>query len=211
MGGPGGGMGGPGGGLSGPGGGMEGQGGLGGPGGGFGGPSGGVGPGGGMGGPGEMGVPGGGMGPLGGMEFPKITVRWESADPVREASSRVESPTRERISEWAKEYYVVSISGMPAMQDGTSGSQPDPERIQQMQRLMQSTTTLKPKGKDAVVATRVEAAVAGGTMLTVFLFPRTQTISLEDKEVVFQTALGPMKVRSKFKLKNMQYLGKLAL
>jgi len=216
------GMGGPGGGMSGPGEGMGGPGGgMGGPGGGMGGPGGG------------MGGPSGGIGPPGGMELPKVTVRWESAEPVREASSRAESPTRNQFSEWVKEYYVLSISGMPAMRlggqapdgpgrgsrgpgAGDSGSQgggpqPDSERMQQMQRLMQAASTLKPKRKEAILPARVETVVVAGTMLTVFLFPRTQAISLEDKEVTFQTALGPMRVKSKFKLKDMQYLGKLAL
>jgi hypothetical protein len=180
-----------------------------------------------------MGSPGGGIGPPGGMELPKITVRWESAEPVREASSRAKSPTRHQFSEWVKEYYVLSISGMPAMRAGGQapdrpgrgsrgpdaggpgsqggGPQPDSERIQQMQRLVQAATTLKPTGKEAILPTSVETVVAGGTMLTVFLFRRTEAISLEDKEVTFQTALGPMRVKSKFKLKDMQYLGKLAL
>lgn len=180
-----------------------------------------------------MGSPGGGIGPPGGMELPKITVRWESAEPVREASSRAESPTRNQFSEWVKEYYVLSISGMPAMRTGGQapdrpgrgsrgpgaggpgsqggGAQQDSERMQQMQRLVQAATTLKPKGKEAILPVGVETVVASGTMLTVFLFPRTEAISLEDKEVTFQTALGPMRVKSKFKLKDMQYLGKLAL
>ena len=72
-------------------------------------------------------------------------------------------------------------------------------------------TTLKPKGKEAILPVGVETVVASGTMLTVFLFPRTEAISLEDKEVTFQMALGPMRVKSKFRLKDMQYLGKLAL
>ena len=80
-----------------------------------------------------------------------------------------------------------------------------------MQRLVQAATTLKPAGKEAILPTSVETVVAGGTMLTVFLFRRTEAISLEDKEVTFQTVLGPMRVKSKFRLKDMQYLGKLAL
>ena len=64
-----------------------------------------------------------------------------------------------------------------------------------MQRLVQAATTLKPKGREAILPVGVETVVAGSTMLTVFLFARTGAISLEDKEVTFQTALGPMRVK----------------
>jgi hypothetical protein len=42
--------------------------------------------------------------------------------------------------------------------------------MQQMQRLVQAATTLKPKGREAILPVGVETVVAGSTMLTVFLF-----------------------------------------
>jgi len=217
MGGPGGGMGGPGGGMGGPGGGMGGPGGgIGGRGGGMGGPGGG-----GMGGPGGggMGGPSGGMGgPGGGMEPPKIIVRWESAEPVREALNRAESPAAGQLAEWAKDHYVISTTGMSMMRPGGPGPggpgdrpQPDPSRMEQMRQRMREATSLKVKGKDPIAPVRIETIETGGGMLTVFLFPRSAAITPADKEVSFETALGPMAIKSKFNLKDMQYQGKPAL
>jgi hypothetical protein len=211
-----GGMGDPGGGMGGPGGGMGGRGG------GMGGPGGGAmgGPGGGMGGPGGgMGAPGGGMGgPGGGMEPPKIIVRWESAEPVREALKRVESPAAGQLAEWAKDHYVISTSGMSMMRPAGPGPggpdgrpQPDAGRMEQMQQRMREATSLKVKGKDPIAPVRIETIETGGGMLTVFLFPRGAAITPADKEVTFETALGPMAIKSKFNLKDMQYQGRPAL
>ena len=190
-------------------------GGMGGPGGGMGGR------GGGMGGPGGgMGGPGGGMGgpPGGGMEPPKIIVRWESAEPVREALNRVESPAAGQLAEWAKDHYVISTTGMSMMRPGGPGPggpgdrpQPDPGRMEQMRQRMREATSLKVKGKDPVAPVRIETIETGGGMLTVFLFPRSAAITPADKEVSFETALGPMAIKSKFNLKDMQYQGKPAL
>jgi hypothetical protein len=44
-----------------------------------------------------------------------------------------------------------------------------------------------------------------------FLFPRSERIEAADSEVSFETSAGTMKVKSKFKLKDMQYGGQLSL
>ena len=43
------------------------------------------------------------------------------------------------------------------------------------------------------------------------MFPRTEAITLEDKNVEFKLALGPMDVKKKFKLKDMVFNGNLEL
>ncbi len=205
MGGPG--MGGPG---MGPGGG-----GVGGPG--IAGPGVGGAPGGGAGGPG-MGAPGGGMGGpgMGGpesMPSMKATIRWESAAPVREAALKRESESTHAIAGWAKDFYVVSVSGMPIMGPrGREGQrQPDEERARQMQERLRSVTVLRVKGKDAMPPARVEMLPGKDGMTFAFLFPRSEPIVAADKEVSFETALGPMEIKSKFALKDMMYQGKLEM
>ena len=44
--------------------------------------------------------------------LPKITVRWESAEPIRSAQMKAENPAAQKIEEWSKEFYVISTSGM---------------------------------------------------------------------------------------------------
>ena len=45
----------------------------------------------------------------------------------------------------------------------------------------------------------------------VFYFPRTDAITLEDKEVEFRLEYGRLKIKRKFKLKKMVYNGELEL
>jgi hypothetical protein len=223
----GGGMGGPGGGG---GGGWGGGGGMGGPGGGMGG--GGWGGSGGMGGPGMggggMGGPGGGMGrgggrrggQGGGMASAKLTVRWESAAPVHQALLKNESADAAKFSDWAKDYYVVTVSGLPKMGARRRGGdddsqQQDPDQAKQMEERMQErlkeNTSLKLKGR-TIAPERLETLeAADGTRTEAFLFPRTSNILAADKEVTFSMGMGPMEVKSKFALKDMQFKDKLEL
>lgn len=197
-GGPGGGMGAPGG-MRGPSGGMGGSGGMGSPGGGMGGPPGGMmGPGGGMGGPG------------GGMEPPRMTVRWESAEPVREALRRIESPGLEQVEEWTKQYYVVSVSGMRRMggRRRPEGEEPPPQddgRRTRIEERMRASTALKLKGREPILPAKVEMWQSAEGMTTIFLFPRVPAISPQESEISFETMMGPLSVKAKFNPKKMRY------
>jgi hypothetical protein len=212
------GMGGRGGGGGRRGGGGMGGGGMGGGGGagagGFGGGGGGEagGPGGGeFGGGPPMG--GGGYGEGGGTPAPKVTVRWESAEPVREALTKSEAGHLAQLAEWSKEFYVITASGIPLMGGGrrSSAEQPDPARIQQMQQRIVQAAALTRKGKEPVTPTRAATIRGKEGIILVFLFPRTAAISAEDKDVTFETVAGPMSLKSKFNLKDMVYDGKLTL
>lgn len=169
---------------------------------------------------------GGAMGGGGGMEggerpeAPKFVVRWESSAAVREAALKIEDPASGRISEWAGEYYVVSVTGNrmmtgpsgPGGQRGAGSAPPDrAQQMQEMQQRLMQATTLRMKGKEPMPPAKVEMMRGQNGIRTVFLFPRTQAISAEDKEVEFETSMGPMKIKSKFALKDMNYQGQLAL
>jgi len=161
------------------------------------------------------GPPGGGAGgPGGGMEAPKLLVRWESSLPVREASIRAEELQAKRVAELAAEYYVVSTSGMQMMGGrrgmGAGEDRPQPD-FSRMQDRMKEATSLTIKGKPPIRAERIEVVQAADGMVTLFLFPRSTAISADDKEVAFETAMGPMEVKSKFYLKDMMFDGNLAL
>ena len=83
--------------------------------------------------------------------------------------------------------------------------------MQQMQDRLKESTTLKRKGRDPIQPARIERLQTSEGTITAFLFPRTSSIDLDDKEVAFETAMGPMAVTSKFALKEMLYNGKLTL
>ena len=165
---------------------------------------------------------GGGMGgDMGGgpeaMERPQVVVRWESADPFRQASLRAQNSHAKQIEEWSKEFYVVSVSGMSMMRGGGREAgpdqrpQPDPARMEQMQQRMKDATLLKRKSRKIRSHRHVWNSAGGEGMTMVFLFPRSDAIDADDKEVTLETAFGPMQVKAKFNLKDMVYNGKLAL
>lgn len=207
----GGGMGRGGGGWGGGGGGMGG--------GGWGGGGGGMGGGGWGGGGGGMGRGGGGRGQSQGGPALKVTVRWESAAPVHEALVKSEAADVSKFTDWSKDYYVVTVSGLPQMGQNRRGDnadqeQQDPDRAKEMQQRMldraKQNTALKLKNR-SVAPERVESIDSPGGRTLVFLFPRTANILTDDKELSFMSSMGRMEIRSKFALKEMMFKGKLEL
>jgi hypothetical protein len=104
--------------------------------------------------------------------------------------------------------------GMGRRQQGEAQGQrpePDSQRMAEMQARMKAATALKIKGKVPIAPERIGQAQSAQGPMTLFLFPRTAPISAEDKEISFETSMGPMNVKTKFNLKDMQYEGKLSL
>jgi hypothetical protein len=165
---------------------------------------------------------GGGMGPVGGMgpggdggiEMPKPVIRWESAAPLRDVAAKsAGDAAAQSLGEWSASFYVITLSGFGA-QGGRGGrgmGQPDPAQLSQMQDGMKAATNLTIKGKPAIAAARVETVQTEQGQVTAFLFLRTVAIEAGDKEVTFETAMGPLGIKCKFVLKEMTYQGKLAL
>ena len=183
--------------------------------GGMGGPGGGMGRGGGMGGPGGAPPEMEAGGPAGGMSSPTVLVRWESAAPLLVVASRGgQEDTPQAIAKWAHEYYVISVSGLSA--PGGRGAGQEPADGQEVRTARGSAsligaTWLKRKGKEAVNPDRVETLQTAKGPVTFFLFSRSAPIETDDKEVTFESGMGPLGIQCKFVLKGMTYHGKLAL
>ncbi len=158
----------------------------------------------GMGGPG-MGGPGMGEPGMSGPPQIKVTVRWESALPVREATGR-------QIKDG--EAYLISVSGLSAPRNrrGQQGEGDEGQRRDQIRARLKEVTRIERKGKEPLVPEAVEAEDSGQTPVFLFRFPHgADPISADDKEVTFITRLGPMEVKAKFALKDMVYQGRLEL
>jgi hypothetical protein len=155
-----------------------------------------------------------GPGGDGGIEIPKPVIRWESAAPLRDAAAKsAGDAAAQSLGEWSASFYVVTLSGFGA-QGGRGGrgmGQPDPAQLAQMRDGMTAATNLTIKGKPAIAAARVETLQTEQGQVTAFLFLRTVAIEAADKEVTFETAMGPLGIKCKFVLKEMTYQGKLAL
>ncbi len=118
----------------------------------------------------------------------KAVVRWESALPIRAA-------TKQQMPPSAAGQYVISVSG------AQFGNWVDPHNLT-------AVTSLQAKGTDPIAPDKVGRS---GPAL-VFYFPKgDHPFSMDDKEVIFATRLGPMEIKARFPLKDMQYDGRLEL
>ena len=186
------------------------MGGGGGRGGGGRGGGGGGGRGGGGGGGGGTRVPGGGYGG-GGMAPPRIPliIRWVSSLPVKQAMMRQRFGDEAATAKESLDFlnrdetkYILSVSGLPARM--ARMTQRDPDRFTQ-------GVQLKRKKKEPIVAESMEVRGDEKGVEFFFTFPRTDEITLEDKDVEFEMQLGRSKTKRKFKLKDMLYKGELSL
>ncbi len=183
----------------GPGGGGAGGGGFGGAGGGGGGGAGGASRGG-----GGYNRAGGGRMPSG----PELTIQWSSALPIKQALMRGRFGSEANTAAEAKQFlqrrethYVVAVAGFSGRMAGMTKNT---DRFKE-------TTSLKRKKKDLIRPEIVEMHRQEESVTLFVSFPRTDPITLEDKNVEFEMKLGPMTVKRKFRLKDMLFDGKLEL
>ncbi|HKW75391.1 MAG TPA: hypothetical protein VJN64_07695 [Terriglobales bacterium] len=128
------------------------------------------------------------------------TIRWESALPIQQALSR--SSDGRPIHPSEKEY-IIAVLGLPLP---GGANQTDDVREQLL-----AYTKLVRKGKDPVAPSDVKVDASNAAGQVRFFFPRKDPISLDDREVTFETQLGKMRLEQKFRLKDMSYKGKLEL
>lgn len=159
--------------------------------------------GGGMGAPGSRrGDPdmGGGREPGGRTDTPPtVTVRWESALPVRQAQLKL----GQESVDTDEPYYAVAVLGLPARMANR-----DPEGLKGR---LQSEASLKPKGKKAIAPADVKLLTRDDNPILLLLFPKTAEITPADKEVEFSARIGHLVIKQKFAPKDMTYDGKLEL
>lgn len=159
---------------------------------------------------------GGGRNSMGSLPSLPVTVRWESALPVREAMRHVSGSEN---SGAAPDDYVITLTGLiPAgryrsagradMSSNSDGAS-DKRNPEELLEVFMASSRLLPRGESAIAPSNVRLDSATGA-LHIF-FPRTHPIEAKTKEVVFATRFGSFKVRAKFRVKDMRYQGKLAL
>ncbi len=78
-----------------------------------------------------------------------------------------------------------------------------------MKDQLMTSTQLVRKGKDPIAP--VNVVVNANTTTVYLVFPKTDAISDDDKDVEFRLNLGRINVREKFSLKDMHFSGKLEL
>lgn len=139
-------------------------------------------------------------------------IRWESAKPVEEA---MKTPLPAAFAD----HYVISVSGIPILAqrrtaDGEGDSTISKGASAEALDRIQSLTYVEPKGKPAAQPDIVQTGAPrnGETNILLFGFPHdVLQLTIEDQEVAFITELGRLQLKVKFNLRDMMYLGQLAL
>jgi hypothetical protein len=150
---------------------------------------------------------GAGRGSDGGGEFSGVrrlttTVVWISALPVRQAIARLRAGVDAPVLPGEDEaFYVVAVAGMPTRvaQAGTLGE-------------VMEKTALKSKRKEPIKPADIRIVPESQQTVRVeFVFPRSNAITLDDKEIEFVTKMGAADITKKFGLAEMVVRGRLAL
>ena len=157
------------------------------------------------GGGGDMSTPGGNLN-----SSINVIVSWRTALPCRQAIARQKygadaatSADAKKMIEEPQKFYAIVVGGLPGrMLRGSSD---------EMKAGLLKNTMLEVKGKDPIQASDLQTAANGQQGMIVFLFPKTNPIDADDKEVEFVSRIGPMTVKQKFKLKDIMFNGKLEL
>lgn len=162
--------------------------------------------------PGVDGGGGGGGGDFGGGGVGGVTVTmlWQTALPIKQALAKRQfgaeagtSPEAKTRLERQEQVYVLTLIGMPGFTLGAA--QGDKKAA------LLDSTTLTAGSKPPLKATDVQVSGGRGTGNVSFLFPRTTTFTIEDKEMEFSTKFDKTAVKKKFKLKDMVFNGKVEM
>jgi hypothetical protein len=138
-----------------------------------------------------------------------VSVVWASALPIRQALVRRQtapgaalSPEQQQRLSEAEPFYIVAVSGVPLRMTAKVGTTDE----------VRAATALQPNRKERIAPADIRVARDGDQFVRVeFLFPKTNAITLEDKEVEFATRLGDVEIKRKFRLADMTVRDRLVL
>ena len=97
-------------------------------------------------------------------------------------------------------HYIVAVAGLPERMAGFVQRNPD---------ALKENTMLKRKKKEPINPDDVQTQERTANFY--FMFPKTDAITVDDKEVEFIMKTQRFEVKRKFKLKNMVFNGELSL
>ncbi len=127
-----------------------------------------------------------------------VVVRWSSALPIRQALERSGTADSAPRPEMLKDYYVVSLSRIPA---GMTRLADEPEKLR-------TAAHLTPKDHASMRAERIEIRPQPGTPGVDLYFPRKTELSADDRQIVFELTAEDYELKAKFKPRDMVYHGK---
>jgi hypothetical protein len=160
----------------------------------------------------DPGIDGGGGGGFGGggPSGVSVSLLWQTALPIKQALAKRRfgaeagtSPEAKALLERADPFYVLTLIGMPG---STLGAAQGDKKV-----ALVESTMVTVNGKPPLKATDVQVSGGRGTATVSFLFPKTTTFTVEDKEMEFSTKFDKIPIKKKFKLKDMVFNGKVEM
>ena len=130
----------------------------------------------------------------------RLTVRWESALPVRAAEFKAHEPQPPTLSD---DGYSIAVYGIPA-----SYAKGDPARLGNP---LKNLAALKREGKKDVKPFSAEVFQLEESVVVVYRFPLSAEIGRKDGVVEFSALIGRLQVTQHFQLDEMLFQGKLEL
>ena len=131
---------------------------------------------------------------------PTLTVRWESALPVRSAELKTRDNSAPTLDE---SHYAIAVYGLPAA--AANGD------ARQLEDQLKKQASIKRDGKKDLKPSSVEVLQREDGPVIVYLFPRSKEITKEDKRVEFDAQIRRYQLTQSFYTEDMTYQGKLEL
>lgn len=134
------------------------------------------------------------------VQIPKLTLRWESALPMREAELKAHDAGAPALDE---DHYVIAVYGIPS-RDLTDDSE-------KMAGALKKLAFLKPEVKRNLKPSSVEILLREDGSVVVYSFPKSDEINWRDHRIDFTAQIAKFKVVQSFSTDDMLFQGKLEL
>ena len=133
-------------------------------------------------------------------EPPKLTLRWESAMPVRTAELKVHDNNAPDVDE---SHYAIVVYGIPdRMIEGD---------VQKLGDQLKNEASLRREGKKDLKPSSVKVLDMAAGRVVLYLFPMSDEITRADHRVEFTAKIGRLDLDQSFFVDNMLWQGKLEL
>lgn len=128
-----------------------------------------------------------------------VTLRWESALPIREAELKAREINAPVVDE---NHYAIAVYGIP------SHFTKDPQNAGDR---LKGQASIKREGQKDLKPSHVDVLQRDDGLVIVFLFPRTKEITGKDARIEFEALIGPYEIAQSFRVDEMMYHGKMEL
>ena len=132
---------------------------------------------------------------------PMLTLRWESALPVREAELRARDVTAPTLDD--EDHYAIAVYGIPR------GMLKDNSKI--VTEELKRQALLKREGKKDTKPSSVEILLRDDGPVVLYLFPKSAEFDWRDHKIEFDAQMPGLKFTQAFSFDDMTFHGKLEL